>query len=314
MDKTNSILRCAVSGLLLGGVAGACSSGGSASPYPYEADTTTVIGAQGSGTSPGGSSLGSGGAGASKSGVQVGLSPVATYSTATPSGGDCLDIQGVCAKPQDQCDAGGTADVIVGPDGAVLSVICYPNRDYHVVVLGDAPVSSPPLGNNTVVVIDGKDDGVDIQGDLTIQGNNVILYGYGPETSVIGGNLNIDKNNAIVRGVRIDGNASITKNNAALIDCVIEGDLTISGNNVSLALCEIWGNVKIEGNNAVFVSNLVLGDQPISGDNLRCNDNHRFADANQDGLFQSSEIAGAVTCESRGQSVMDTANLAPKKP
>lgn len=297
--------------LLLGGLL-ACSSSHPQSPYPYKSGTTQVIGATGTGAS-GVGKAGAAGSTADISSAQVGVASGATFTTSTPTTG-CIDLEGQCLKPQDQCGKDGTADVIVGPNGEALSTICYPNRDYHVQVLGDAPVSSPALGNNTVVVLDNKDDGVDVVGDLTITGNNVIVYGYGPDTSVIGGNLTIGKNNAIVRGVRINGNASITKNNAALIDCVIEGDLTISGNNVSLALCQIWGNVKIDGTNAVFVSNLVAGSQPVSGDNLRCNDNHYFADANADHMFETSEITGPLTCESRGQSVTNTPGLMPKKP
>jgi hypothetical protein len=314
MDKRNSQRPLVTACLLSLGLAG-CSSGGlSTSPYPYQVGKTNVIGASDTGSA--GSvdgSAGSRNATGSPSSTLVGVAPVATYTTPTDAAA-CIDVQGTCVKPQKDCGTDGTADVILGPNGEVLSTICYPNRDYKVVVLGDAPVSSPPLGNNSVIVLDNKDDGVDVQGNLKITGNNVIVWGYGPDTSVIGGNLDIDKNNAIVRGVRVNGDVSITKNNAALIDCVIDGNLTITGNNVSLALCQIWGTVTIEGKNTVLVSNLVLGDQVISGDNLRCNDNHRFADANTDGVFQDAEVTGPVTCESRGQAVTDTTNLTPKKP
>src|SRR6185295_17309607 len=122
-------------------------------------------------------------------------------------------------------------DVILGRHGEVLTTLCYPTDGWDVTVVGDDPVSTPPLGNKTVVVIDGKDDGVDITGDVDIKGNNSIIWGEGPDVSVIGGDVHIDKNNAIVRGVRIKGDATITKNNAALVDCVIEGDLTVTKNN-----------------------------------------------------------------------------------
>ena len=37
------------------------------------------------------------------------------------------------------------------------------------------------MGNNVVLVLDDEDDGVDVMGDVTIDGNNVFLFGHGPE-------------------------------------------------------------------------------------------------------------------------------------
>lgn len=297
-----------------------CSSSSGSGPYPYKPGTTQVIGASSPGaSSPGDPSTAIGtsktGTGSAGSGA-TSVTPIATYTAVTPASPDaCLEVEGKCLKPQKDClDADATADVIVGPDGTQLAVVCYPNRDYDVISIGDAPVKTAPLGNNTVVVFDDAADGLDVEGDVTISGNNVILWGYGPDTAVIGGNLAIEKNNAIVRGVRINGDVTIDKNNASLIDCVIMGNLTITGNNVNLALCQIWGKLKIEGKNAVFVSNLVAGDQPVAGDNLRCNDNHHFADANADLTFQPGEVTDAISCESRGAPVPNMSGLTPKKP
>ena len=224
------------------------------------------------------------------------LSGVTPVRTATTSSTElCLDDGKKCATPKSKCGDGATADVIVGPDGEVLSIVCYPNKDYEVVTLGDT-VEEPELGNNVVAVIDGSDDGVDVEGDLLIEGNNVIVWGDGPEASVIGGNLEVIKNNAIVRGVRIQGDAILRKNNTALVHCVIEGDLLVIGNNNSLALCEIWGDVIIDGLNTVLVSNLVAGDQPVAGKNLRCNDNHRFTDVDGDGIVKDEDVLGPVNC------------------
>jgi hypothetical protein len=260
---------------MVAAVAGACSTDHAAPDYPYMQDKTFVIGGK-SGTADGTSDARDAGSdGVPTSSVAVGGSAVNTFTATTPDAMDCLDVGEACVTPQEQCGDKGTADVILGEGGEVLSVICYPNKDYDVQPIGDT-VDNPRLGNNTVVTFDDRDDGDDVLGDLVIEGNNVIVYGSGPDTAVVGGNLQIDKNNAIVRGVRIRGDATITKNNASLIYCVIEGDLTITGNNVNLALCEIWGDVKIEGKNAVFVSNMVQGAQPIEGAGLRCNDNHRF--------------------------------------
>jgi hypothetical protein len=134
---------------------------------------------------------------------------------------------------------------------------------------------------------------------VTIDGNNVTLFGHGPDPSVIGGNLNIDKNNALVSGVRVQGDVVIDKNNPSLVDCVIEGDLTIKGNNVSIALCEVWGKLTVEGNNAILVSNWFAVAPEVKGKNLICNDNLAFTDADGDGAVGEDELGEPIACTNK---------------
>jgi hypothetical protein len=214
---------------------------------------------------------------------------VQTYST--PDADECIELDGaVCAMPQNECGDDGAADVLLDDQGAVVDVICYPTGGVSVESF-DGEVKD--IGNDVVLVIDDVNDGVDVQGDVTIDGNNVTLYGHGPDTSVIGGDLNLDKNNALVRGVRIEGNVTIDKNNPSIVDCVIEGDTIIRGNNVSLALCEVWGQLTIEGNNTVLVGNRFALPPVIKGHNTVCNQNLAF-----DGMIRADELGTIVTCES----------------
>jgi hypothetical protein len=185
--------------------------------------------------------------------------------------GSSDEDEGASSRAEQKCGDGASADVLVGSDGEVLSIVCYPNEDYAVV-------------------------GADVEDDLLIEGNDVIVYGDGPESSRISGNLEIVENDAIVRGVHIAGDAILRKNNGALVDCVIEGDLLVIGDDNSLALCEIWGDVIIDGDDTVLVSNLVAGDQAVAGTNLRCNDNRRFTDIEGDGVVQDDDVLGAVNC------------------
>jgi hypothetical protein len=215
---------------------------------------------------------------------------VRTYKT--PDGNDCIPLDdNVCAMPQSDCGDNGAADVLVNEHGAVVDVICYPTDGVSVDTF-DGEVKD--VGNNVVLVIDDIDDGIDVEGDVTIDGNNVTLYGHGPETSVIGGDLHLDKNNALVRGVRVEGNVTIDKNNPSIVDCVIQGDMLIRGNNVSLALCEVWGKLTIEGNNAILVGNRFAVPPAITGQNTICNRNVAF-----DGMIGTDELGTVVTCESK---------------
>lgn len=201
------------------------------------------------------------------------------------------------ADANDECGAGASADVIVDEDGDVLSIVCYPNEGYEVVTLEDE-AQEPELGDHVVAVLDGDDDGVDVKGDLLIDGQNVIVYGAGPEASVIEGNLEVIEDGAIARGVRIEGDAILRKDGAALVDCAIEGDLIVIGDGVTIARCEVWGDVIMDGSHAVLVSTLVAGDQQLSGDDLRCNDNHRFTDIEGDGVVQDDDVLAPIACTS----------------
>jgi hypothetical protein len=274
-----------------------CGCGSSARPssLPYASDTTTVIGGSSSST---GGSAGTGSSVSTGTGAGAGGTDGsgALSTAATPNGDQCLMIDGQCVKPQASCGDNGRADVLLDANGMVINTLCYPTGGVSVESF-DGPVHD--VGNNVVLVVDDKNDGVDVMGDVTIDGNNVTLYGYGPLVSVLGGNLNIDKNNARVRGVRVQGNVTIDKNNPSIVDCVIEGDLTIKGNNVSVALCEIWGKVTVLGNNAMLIANKLREPPVVSGQNLVCNQDILFTDNNGDSMISSNELGAAVSCTNK---------------
>lgn len=214
-------------------------------------------------------------------------------------GGESLELDEACSEyecgeQEDACGDRAAADVILDADGNVVDVICYK----HEVTVEDVPVdqiASSEAGNNTVLVLDSEDDGADVEGDVTISGNNAVIYGEGPDVSVIGGTIDIEKNNAVVRGVRVQEDVTITKNNTQMAFCVIEGDLTISGNNTTIAECTVYGKVTITGLNTVLVQNQFSQEQ-IEGHNLTCNGNVHFEDANQDGSVASDELGDAIDC------------------
>jgi hypothetical protein len=210
---------------------------------------------------------------------------------------DCDTAQ--CAAVRESCGEEAYADVVLDDDGEVADVVCY-GRNVSVVELGDDPVASASAGNNTVLVLDDEDDGVDVEGDVTLAGNNAVVYGEGADVSVIGGTLAIEKNNAIVRGVTVRGDVTIDKNNAKLMFVTIEGDLTILGNNTTVAASRVLGEITILGNNTVLVRNELASAGPIVGKNLRCNGNVRIetdaADAGAPLAADAGSSAQAVDC------------------
>ena len=259
---------------LSGVVLSACGSSADTSALPYSANLTTVIG----------------GARPDKKDKDKRY-----HEVATPDGDDCVDEgKDTCAKPQDSCGDDGTADVLVDSQGKTLAVVCYPSGG---VAVQDVDGNLSKVGNNTVFVLDALDDGPDVTGDVTLDGNNVTLWGHGADVSVIQGDLHIDKNNARVRGLRVMGDVTIDKNNPSLIDCVIEGDLTIRGNNAAMALCDVWGKTTIEGNNSVFIENRLASAPLIVGKNTDCAGDLRFDDANDDGVIADAELGLELSCE-----------------
>jgi hypothetical protein len=180
-----------------------------------------------------------------------------------------------CEAAVEKCGKDAYADVVLAEDESVLDVICYPGN-VTVQEIGPEPVATASAGNHTLLLLDDVDDHVDVTGDVTLTGNGAVVYGHGANVSVIGGDLAIDKNNAVVRSVQIQGSVTITKNNAQLAFCEIDGDLSIAGNNVTVAECVVHGSVSIAGNNAVFVRNELAKNEALAGKNLRCNANVVF--------------------------------------
>jgi len=209
-----------------------------------------------------------------------------------------------CQAVTERCGQDAYADVVVDEQGHVLDVLCF-RGNATIQEIGSAAVASASAGNNTVLVLDGEDDGADVTGDVVLTGNNAVIYGRGADVSAIGGNLQIDKNNAIVRSVSIQGNVSIDKNNAQLSFTEIHGDLIIDGNNATIAKCVVFGHVQISGVNTVLVQNRFAGERTLSGKNLRCNDNTSFEPApDSDGDAGSSSgadagVDGLLSCEGK---------------
>lgn len=215
-----------------------------------------------------------------------------------PEGDACVTGTGPdCITTNERCGPGVPADVVVNADGKVVDVVCYPTEGTltpeQIASLDGNVVQNQ---NGAVLVLDDVSDGVDLSGDLNIDANQVVVYGNGPDVSVMSGNLTVDGNNAIVRGVRVVGDLDVLKNDSVLVYCVIEGDVRISGNNTHLSGCDIFGNVSIDGNNSVLNGNRIMGTVDVAGSNTTCADNLGFSDQNADGVVQSTELGAPLGC------------------
>lgn len=258
--RMNSLLA-ALSTLILF----ACGSTGDDTPYTSDPNKTVVIGA----------------------GVSAGAQ-VSAACVELPSG-ECVDAK--------QCADGERRDVIVTSSGKVVSVVCYPANENPPALNSEGNVDLSKTQNNGVVAIDGANDGVDIVGNVSAAGNNVVVYGEGPGVSVIGGNVDSNGNNFSLRGVTVKGNVHVIANNATLVLCVVEGNVIFEGNNNVIADCSVLGNIELKGVNNVLVANEIGGDVSVGDDkNTVCDGNVAWTDANSNKVFEVDERGAVIAC------------------
>jgi hypothetical protein len=215
-----------------------------------------------------------------------------------PSGaqtGDCIRLpSGECADAK-ECKAGERRDVVIDSAGKVVAVVCYPGDAEPPTIDSDGNVELGQTDNNGVVSV-GQ-----IGGDVSAAGNNITVYGRGPDVSVIAGNVEATGNNFSLRGVRVKGDVKISGgNNAALVLCVVEGNVHIVGNNNVIADCDVLGNIVIEGVNNTLVANHVGGKIQITdAKNSVCDGNLAWDDANGNKIVDPGEPGAPLTCDEK---------------
>lgn len=225
-----------------------------------------------------------------------------------PGGEGCVDFAGVCVSLGDvkrtACgDSNAQADVVV-VDGKVVDVICYPPRDGgqsldEVGKSGDGSVTVPQNSGHVVVTFKPETNGIPTEGNLRIDGEGIALIGNGVDKTIIGGNLDIASNKALVRGITVQGNVTFEKNsnNAAIAFCKITGNLHIEANDVSVVACQVFGNVEVKGNNATVVYVGIGGKLNVEGKLGTCAGNYGFVDDNKDGVVVDGERTGLISCK-----------------
>jgi hypothetical protein len=222
----------------------------------------------------------------------------ASEGTTAQSGTGCVQLpSGECVDVK-QCGAGERRDVVIDSAGKVVAVVCYPGDSAPPVIDSQGDVTLGKTENKGVVAVDGIADGVDIAGNVSAAGNNVTVYGRGPDVSVIGGSVTATGNNFSMRGVTVQGNVEVGGgNNATMVLCAVQGNVHIVGNNNVIANCDILGNILIEGVNNVLVGNHVGGTITLTdAKNQVCDGNTKWSDANSNKIFDAGEAGAALSC------------------
>lgn len=224
--------------------------------------------------------------------------------TGPKGSGECVKVDGdVCVPVDDEgswCDrSGGPVDVVV-VDGVVVKTVCYPpSRDDKTTAItstnpGDTNVLQ--TANGTAIVFDSSLDGQPITGNIDVDGNEVSIYGNGPDKTIIDGDVNIQGNNVRIRGVTITGNLTIGLNTAAVLLSRVYGDVTISKNNSVFVDNDVYGNVSVSANNTTLVGNHVQGTWQVNGASSICDGDIAFNDADSDHVVDDNETGAELTC------------------
>ena len=190
-------------------------------------------------------------------------------------------------------------------DGELVETICYPpatdperpTLEIDSTMPGDIDVVQN--ANKTTITFDPATDGMPITGNISVDGNNVAIYGNGPDNTIIDGNVVLDGNTIRLRGVTITGNLVLRKNRAAVVLCRILGNVqleSMSTNGSVFAENDIWGNFTSTSNGNVLVANDVLGNWQHDGNGNTCDNNAHFIDVDADEVVDDSERAELLTC------------------
>ena len=199
---------------------------------------------------------------------------------------------------------GGPVDLIF-VDGVLVETICYPPADdpdrptEHVESTSGGDINILQMANRTTVTFDEATDGMPIAGDVTVDGNNVSIYGNGPDNTIIDGDVTLDGNNTRLRGVTITGDLILNKNSVAIVLSRIMGNLrleSMSTNNSVVAETDIFGSFTSDSNGNLFVGNDVSGDWEHTGNGNTCDRNFAFSDDDGDEVIADEERGAALTC------------------
>lgn len=215
------------------------------------------------------------------------------------SGSGCVQVDGVC---QDLAEAegrycgqeGGQTDVVLDGDGAVAEVICYPPPEEaaavdEVIVTEDGVATLPQNANGSVIIFDEQTEGEAVEGDMTLNGERMTLFGRGVDETLLVGQLTIASNNSRLRGMTIDGGLSYTKNanNSALSFVTVRGDVSIASNGFRGAALTVFGDVTITGNDARLTNLGISGEW--SGGGATCVGCYSIADEDEDFIVDEGE-------------------------
>ncbi len=209
----------------------------------------------------------------------------------TPTGSDCLNVGDQCLKPQELCGQQVPVDILVDEQGQVVEVVCYKDN-YQEQTLTDQEGTSNLSGNH-ILVTPGSQT---IKTSPHFMGNKAVLYGKGPQESIIEGDLTVSGNNAKIRGVTIKGNVSFMGNESQLMHCIIEGDVSFRGNGNLLSHCVVFGKVSFLGNENRVHNNYLAGALSYEGDNWKsCAENRTFVDGDMNLSLSEAERMEAKT-------------------
>ena len=219
--------------------------------------------------------------------------------------GECVDVSD--AKGRYCGGEEAKADIILGEDGEVVEVVCYPDPsggtavEEAIIETESGAAQLPQNTSGVVVVFDEETNGEPIVGDVRIDGERTTLFGNGPGNTILDGELAIASNNSRIRGLTVIGDVVFEKNsnNSKLAFCEILGSLTASNNGFTAVNTLVFGDVSIDGNDVSLINIGVQGEWSVTGSG-QCQGCYSFSDEDADGVVTDEEVGDALECNIEG--------------
>jgi len=184
--------------------------------------------------------------------------------------------------------------VVLDDNGDVVRVVCYPDPD-AVQVIDTEDDNIKDVMPGAIILLDNRADGDDVDGNVEPEADDVTIAGYGPDVSVINGNIKLIGDNGVVTGVRVRGNLNVEGDGATILDCVVEGNLHIKDEGALVQNCVIFGDTQTDDHTAQLYDNHAQKNWNVN-ERVECENNFGFTDANENFILEPEEIGELLPC------------------
>jgi len=233
------------------------------------------------------------------SGVYVDVPDFERGATMTHSGGRvgiCAGTSGVgCGEAErsgKHCKNNkGPADVIV-VDGKVVRVVCYGEPKGKVIV--DGEFGKIEKQDVLVTFAPGTRD---FKGKVDVKGDRAVIFGNGPERTIIHGEVHLHGHDCRLRGVTIHGKLKLHGDRCSAISVVVHGKLEVHGHDVVLSNVIALDDLKSKDDRLTAFRLFVDGKLDIKKKDHTCVDSFFFADRNDNGLVEPTELGDTLCGE-----------------
>ncbi len=231
----------------------------------------------------------------------IGLDPAHGAGSAVWFDGHCVWLEdGECLLVDPRgtwCELETVPMDVVLAFNAVSNLICYREREpvfYIGPGLGDLLIPHTGVGG-TVYFLDSS-DGVPLEGDLYVRGDEIMVWGRSQELTVIDGDVSVSGDGVQLRNLTITGDLVLNSSAVSMAYVAVRGSLYVYGQRSVIAKNLVFGSLEVHEEDNVFVDNGVQAGLVFAGDGNTCDGNFRFTDKDGNTSVSPDELLGTYEC------------------